>query len=125
MDIYEYNRIAWNFQSREGCRWSTPVPAETIERAKSGDWEVSLTPNKPAPCDWFPRMADCDLLCLASGGGQQAPVFAAAERVSLPSMPRTCNWKKTRKRRAGTVWRSRSNRATWPTCPDSTMPRSI
>lgn len=78
MNIYEYNRVAWNFQSLEGCRWSTPFPDEVIERAKRGDWEVILTPNKPVPRTWFPALGDCDLLCLASGGGQQAPIFAAA-----------------------------------------------
>ena len=28
--------------------------------------------------DWFPPMENCEVLCLASGGGQQAPIFAAA-----------------------------------------------
>ena len=37
-----------------------------------------LTETKPVPRSWFPEMAGADVLCLASGGGQQAPVFAAA-----------------------------------------------
>ncbi|MEM9281244.1 MAG: class I SAM-dependent methyltransferase [Verrucomicrobiota bacterium] len=81
MDITEYNRNAWNLQSMEGCRWSTPFSDERIERAKNGDWSVVLTPNKPVPKEWFPRGRDLSgvrILALASGGGQQVPLFAAA-----------------------------------------------
>lgn len=81
MNILEYNRNAWNLQSIEGCRWSTPYPDAVIERAKAGDWSVSLTPNRPVPTDWFPAhpgLTGLKILALASGGGQQVPVFAAA-----------------------------------------------
>jgi SAM-dependent methyltransferase len=37
-----------------------------------------LTENKPVPHTWFPPLAGLDILCLACGGGQQGPVFAAA-----------------------------------------------
>ena len=62
----------------EGCRWSTPVEPEVIERAAAGNWQVILTPNKPVPESWFPELKDLNLLCLACGGGQQVPIFAAA-----------------------------------------------
>ena len=62
----------------EGCRWSTPFEPEVIEQALAGSWQVILTPNKPVPEDWFPDLKDKNLLCLACGGGQQVPVFAAA-----------------------------------------------
>ncbi|MDF1738232.1 MAG: class I SAM-dependent methyltransferase [Verrucomicrobiales bacterium] len=81
MNILEYNRNAWNLQSEEGCRWSTPYPDAVIERAKAGKWEVILTPNKVVPQSWFPAFPDLSgikILALASGGGQQVPVFAAA-----------------------------------------------
>ncbi len=81
MNIYEYNRNAWNLQSLDGCRWSTPWSDEVIEGAKAGRWSVALTPNKAVPSEWFPRYPDLSglrLLALASGGGQQVPVFAAA-----------------------------------------------
>jgi len=81
MNIHEYNRNAWNLQSEEGCRWSTPYPDEVIDAAKSGDWSVILTPNKPVPANWFPSYPDLSgvrILALASGGGQQVPIFAAA-----------------------------------------------
>ncbi len=81
MDIVEYNRNAWNLQSMDGCRWSTPVEDGVIERAKAGEWSLILTPNKPVPEDWYPsypRLDGVDVLALASGGGQQVPVMAAA-----------------------------------------------
>jgi len=81
MNITEYNRNAWNLQSLEGCRWSTPYSDEVVERAKAGDWSVILTPNKAVPSDWFPEFPDLTgvkLLALACGGGQQVPLFAAA-----------------------------------------------
>lgn len=81
MNIFEYNRNAWNLQSEEGCRWSTPYPDEVIESARQGDWSVILTPNKEVPADWFPAFPDLSgvrILALASGGGQQVPIFAAA-----------------------------------------------
>ena len=81
MNIVEYNRNAWNLQSLEGCRWSTPYPDEVIERAKGGDWSVLLTPNKPVPSSWFssyPDLGGIRILALACGGGQQVPLFASA-----------------------------------------------
>lgn len=81
MNVFEFNRNAWNLQSEEGCRWSTPFPGKIIEAAKEGDWSVILTPNKAVPASWFPRHPDLSgvrILALASGGGQQVPIFAAA-----------------------------------------------
>lgn len=82
MNIYEYNRNAWNFQSIEGCRWSTPYDDEVFARAKNLDWSVILTPNKAVPASWFPDshpdLTGTDILALASGGGQQVPIFASA-----------------------------------------------
>ena len=37
-----------------------------------------LTPSKPVPREWFPYLEEKEVLCLASGGGQQGPVLAAA-----------------------------------------------
>jgi len=55
-----------------------PVDRETIQRARSGDWSIILTPNIPVPRDWLGELRERDVLCLASGGGQQSPVLAAA-----------------------------------------------
>jgi SAM-dependent methyltransferase len=78
MDIQAYNRGAWNHQAAIGNRWTVPVGPEAIMAARRGEWDIVLTPTKPVPRDWFPLLAGLDVLCLASGGGQQAPVLAAA-----------------------------------------------
>ena len=79
VDITDHNRRAWNRQAEEGeSRWVQPVDAETISRARSGVWSLILTPTKDVPRDWFGDVAGKRVLCLASGGGQQAPILAAA-----------------------------------------------
>ncbi|HLA99020.1 MAG TPA: class I SAM-dependent methyltransferase [Anaerolineales bacterium] len=79
MDIRDYNRRAWDRQVEGGNRWTIPVTPEVIAAAQKGVWEVLLTPTRAVPREWFPAgMAGVDLLCLASGGGQQGPVFSAA-----------------------------------------------
>lgn len=61
----------------EGWEWGRPIDHETFVRAKNGDWDVLLTPTKPVPHEWFGELRGKKLLGLASGGGQQMPVFAA------------------------------------------------
>src|SRR5436305_3954131 len=78
MDVRSYNRHAWNLQVEKGNRWTVPVGPAVILAARQGDWQVVLTPTRPVPRGWFPPLAGLDVLCLASGGGQQAPVLAAA-----------------------------------------------
>ena len=83
--VAAHNRHAWNQESREECDWSIPVEPDVIARARSGDWSVILTPKKAVPRAWFPtELSTSRILCLASGGGQQAPVLAAtgAEVIS-------------------------------------------
>ena len=59
--------------------WTRPVGPEVIARARAGDWSVVLIGHQPVPRDWFPAdLAGAAVLCLASGGGQQGPVLAAA-----------------------------------------------
>jgi SAM-dependent methyltransferase len=78
MDIREYNRFAWDRQVASGNPWTIPVGAAEIAEARQGRWQILLTPTKPVPREWFPDLAGIDLLCLASGGGQQGPILAAA-----------------------------------------------
>jgi SAM-dependent methyltransferase len=78
MDIREYNRSAWDKEVERGNEWTQPVSPEVIAAARQGRWEVLLTETKPVPRDWFPDLNSLDVLCLASGGGQQAPILAAA-----------------------------------------------
>ena len=79
MDPRAYNREAWNREVESGQnRWSQPVSSEVIAKAKHGEFSILLTENIPVPQRWFPRLKGADVLCLASGGGQQGPVLAAA-----------------------------------------------
>jgi len=78
MDVAAYNRRAWDQQVEQGNRWTRPVSSEVIRAARTGDWNVVLTPEKPVPADWFPDLSGLKVLCLACGGGQQAPILAAA-----------------------------------------------
>jgi ubiquinone/menaquinone biosynthesis C-methylase UbiE len=78
MDIRAYNKKAWDSEVDSGNPWTIPVSANIIASARRDGWSVVLTENLPVPREWFPPMQGLDLLALASGGGQQAPVFAAA-----------------------------------------------
>lgn len=79
MDVRAYNHKAWNRLVEIGNQWTVPVSTEMISATRRGDWELLLTPTKPVPRNWYPgNLTDLHILCLASGGGQQAPILAAA-----------------------------------------------
>ncbi len=79
IDPVAHNRAAWDAQVEQGNEWTVPVGADVIARARTGDWSVVLIGYEPVQRDWFPaEMRGIDVLCLASGGGQQGPVLAAA-----------------------------------------------
>lgn len=60
----------------EGWIWGVAVSPEVCGQARRGVWEVVLTPLKPVPKEWFPPLEGLELLGLASGGGQQMPIFS-------------------------------------------------
>jgi SAM-dependent methyltransferase len=78
MDLPDYNRKAWDAQVAKGNRWTVPVGPDEIAAARRGEWRIVLTPTRPVPREWFGEVAGRDVLCLASGGGQQGPILAAA-----------------------------------------------
>jgi SAM-dependent methyltransferase len=78
MDVTAYNREAWDRNVAKGDRWTVPVTAEQIAAARRGQWSIVLTPCRPVPPSWFPDLHDRSVLALASGGGQQGPLLAAA-----------------------------------------------
>lgn len=78
MEVRGYNEEAWDKEVERGNQWTVPVGPHVVEAARRGRWDVLLTDGKPVPKAWFPEMGGAEILCLASGGGQQAPVFAAA-----------------------------------------------
>lgn len=61
----------------EGWTWGVPISHKTFLDAGQGNWDVQLTPTKMVPHDWFPDLKGKKVLGLASGGGQQMPIFAA------------------------------------------------
>lgn len=78
MDVLTHNRTAWDHQVETNNPWTVPVTPEVIAAARRGEWAVLLTESTPVPRWWFPNLTGCNVLCLASGGGQQGPILAAA-----------------------------------------------
>ena len=77
-DVRRYNAMAWDKAVERSSRWTQPVEPETIAAARKGEWSIVLTPTVAVPRAWFPPLAGAAVLCLASGGGQQGPILAAA-----------------------------------------------
>jgi SAM-dependent methyltransferase len=81
VDVLGYNRDAWDKEVDNKNVWTIPVGSDAIEQARLDNWSVVLTPRRPVPRNWFPRLDGATVLCLASGGGQQGPLLAAAGAV--------------------------------------------
>lgn len=77
MNYRELNSSVIDGWVNEGWEWGTPISHETYVKAIQGEWAVILTPTKSVPATWFPPFAECKILGLAAGGGQQMPIFAA------------------------------------------------
>lgn len=60
-----------------GWEWGKPIDHATYIKAQQGEWSVLLTPTKAVPKEWFCGMKGAKVLGLASGGGQQMPIFTA------------------------------------------------
>lgn len=66
-----------------GWEWGVPISHEAFKKVFLGRWDVLLTPIRPVPHKWFSpficngKLEGVKLLGLASGGGQQMPIFAA------------------------------------------------
>jgi ubiquinone/menaquinone biosynthesis C-methylase UbiE len=78
-DLLKYNREAWENEVRTGNKWTVPVSSDEIAEVKStGKPRIFLTPTKMVPESWLETLKGKKVLCLASGGGQQGPLLAAA-----------------------------------------------
>jgi SAM-dependent methyltransferase len=73
----EINSKMWDDWASSGGEWSVPINHEDFIKAAQGKFEIYLTPCKPVPHDWLIPLNGANVLGLASGGGQQCPVFAA------------------------------------------------
>ena len=87
----------------EGWIWGVPISHETFLAAGQGNWDVQLTPTKMVPHEWFPDLKGKKVLGLASGGGQQMPIFAAlgAECTVLDYSPKQLESERTVTEREG------------------------
>ena len=81
MEYQELNAQTIDRWIEEGWEWGVPISRETYAAAKAGRWDVLLTPTKPVPHGWFGELRGKRVLGLASGGGQQMPIFAALGAV--------------------------------------------
>ncbi len=77
MNYQELNAKTIDSWIAEGWQWGIPISHEEYENAVNGKWDVVLTPTKPVPHQWFGDLRGKKVLGLASGGGQQMPIFAA------------------------------------------------
>lgn len=77
MNYQEINAQTIDKWVQAGWQWGIPIAHEQFEAAKQGKWNVVLTPTKPVPHEWFGDIKGKKILGLASGGGQQMPIFAA------------------------------------------------
>lgn len=62
---------------RGGWEWGKPIDHQVYMKAAAGEWDVYLSPTKPVPHAWFCDFNGAKILGLASGGGQQMPIFSA------------------------------------------------
>ena len=77
MEYQELNAKIISRWCREGWEWGEPISHEVYEKAQSGTWDVYLTPTKAVPHEWLGKLSGKRILGLASGGGQQIPIFSA------------------------------------------------
>lgn len=73
----EINKDTIDKWVEEGWEWGKPVSHEEYINAKNGSWNVLLTPTVFVPHEWFGNLKGKKILGLASGGGQQMPIFNA------------------------------------------------
>lgn len=96
MDYQDINAQTIDQWCAEGWEWGQPVSHEVYELALRGQWNVYLTPTKYVPHHWFGDLRGKKVLGLASGGGQQIPIFTALGAVCtvLDYSPRQCESEK-------------------------------
>ncbi|WP_283154324.1 class I SAM-dependent methyltransferase [Guptibacillus hwajinpoensis] len=79
MKTNEYNSKVWDKKVEDQVVYTKPVTQEMIKESKAGNWRITVTTEKAVPRHWFPaNLKGLRILCLASGGGQQGPILAAA-----------------------------------------------
>lgn len=77
MNYQDINAKTIDTWCNSGWEWGQPVSHEVYQQALKGEWGVYLTPTKTVPKEWFGELKGRKVLGLASGGGQQIPIFTA------------------------------------------------
>ena len=77
MNYQDINAATIDRWIEEGWEWGIPIEHDAFAKAQAGEWNVLLTPTKFVPHEWFGALKGKKVLGLASGGGQQMPIFAA------------------------------------------------
>lgn len=76
IDYTKINSETWDLWAEDGCEWSLPISHEEYEKTTTDNFAVYLTPCIIVPHEWFGDLKGKKILGLASGGGQQIPVFS-------------------------------------------------
>ncbi|WP_230399101.1 class I SAM-dependent methyltransferase [Novisyntrophococcus fermenticellae] len=77
MNYQEINSKVIDRWVKDGWEWGKPISHDIYEDAKKDIWDVLLTPTRYVPHAWFGELQGKKVLGLASGGGQQIPIFSA------------------------------------------------
>ncbi len=77
MNYQDINAKTTDLWCENGWEWGQAITHDEYEAAKNGCLEVKLTPTKFVPREWFGELRGKAVLGLASGGGQQIPIFTA------------------------------------------------
>ncbi|MBQ3518888.1 MAG: class I SAM-dependent methyltransferase [Clostridia bacterium] len=76
IDYTKINSETWDLWAQDDCEWTKPISHDEYEKATADSFVVYLTPCIAVPHEWFGNLKGKKVLGLASGGGQQMPVFA-------------------------------------------------
>ena len=75
-DYQKINSETWDVWAQNGCEWAQPITHEEFLQANEENYIVYLTPCIAVPHAWLGHLKGKKLLGLASGGGQQMPIFS-------------------------------------------------
>ena len=76
LDYTKINSETWDLWAEDGCEYTLPISHEEYEKITADNFSVILTPCIAVPHEWFGDLKGKKLLGLASGGGQQIPIFS-------------------------------------------------
>lgn len=77
MNYQDINSKTIDLWCKNGWQWGKAISHEEYQNALNREWDVLLTPTRTVPHDWFGDLKGKKILGLASGDGQQIPIFSA------------------------------------------------